>query len=1153
MAYETPSLAEDRISQVPALQVLQALGYTYLVPERALELRGGRRASVLLDAVLEAQLRKINRIVFKGAEHAFSEANIQAAIQALKSEPYDGLVRTNEKLYDLLCLGKSLQQSIYGDSKSFTLNYIDWERPANNVYHVTEEFAVERTASHETRRPDVVLFVNGIPLAVIECKSPAATAANESPVDQAVSQHLRNQRDDEIPQLFLYGQVLLAVSKNDAKYGTVGTPLKFWSVWKENLDDAALQALVDRSTAFGTEQDAGAPPPHPRRRTIGPPDLPMSVSGIDAQQRASIPETARRTASRSAGSLYNAEGSGESATPRRGSGGSAPGLLTEEPGAYDCTSRMVTAQDRALFALCRPERLLELTRRFVIFDAGEKKITRYQQYFCVRTLMDRIRQGGADGRRQGGVVWHTQGSGKSLTMVFFAKALAMTPGLSDHKIVIVTDRVDLDDQIHKTFLQTGHEVAQARSGWNLGELLASSKAQIITTVIDKFEAAVGRGDVRNESPNIFVLVDESHRSQYGPRHAKMRKALPNACYIGFTGTPLLKREKNTAVRFGGIIQPCYTIQQAVDDKAVVPLLYEGRHVPQDVDAVPLDTWFEKYTEALTPDQRADLKRKCSGTPQVQKSRQTIMRIAWDVGTHYRDTWQGTPFKGQLVTMSKAAALRYKDFLDEFGMVSSEVLISGPDDREGNEDVFDENTEEVVRFWKKMMARFGSEKEYNRQLINAFKNGDAPEIIIVVDKLLTGFDAPRNTVMYLHKPLESHSLLQAIARVNRLCEGKDFGYIIDYYGVLGKLDQALDLYGGLPSALAGFDEEDVQDALTDVSREIAKLPQRHAEVWDVFRGLTNTKDEEAFEVLLADVALRNRFYERLSVFARTLQVALSSVGFIETTPDRAVERYKCDLAFFCKLRTAVRRRYAEVVDFKEYERRVQKLIDAHVGTREVEQLTGLVNIFDADAFAKEVERVHGTASKADTIAHRTKRTLREKWEREDPAFYKKFSRMIEDTIEAFRQHRLTDAEYLAKVTEILGQVRNHTDTDIPGDLTPGTVPAAFYGEIRETLGKYEATGAGEAAKELRETPPPYGDEERPRPPLAVRASLEIDRIVREMRIVNWEDNTDVQNRMRTAIEDLLFELKGEYGVALTFGDIDAAMEKCLEIAKVRYPS
>ena len=278
--------------------------------------------------------------------------------------------------------------------------------------------------------------------------------------------------------------------------------------------------------------------------------------------------------------------------------------------------------------------------------------------------------------------------------------------------------------------------------------MSGPKSRIITTIIDKFENAVLKGNLRNENDNIFVLVDESHRGQYGAMHARMRKVLPNACFIGFTGTPVTKKEKNTINKFGGLIQPTYTIRKAVEDKAVVPLLYEGRDVEQRVDRQSIDRWFDVMTANLTKEQKADLKKKFTTTDQLNKAEQKVREIAWDISKHFRDNWQGTPYKAQLVTQDKSTALLYKKFLDEFGMVTSEVLISGPDDREGNEEVDEENLPAVQQFWKKMMAKHGSEDQYNKNLINCFKNGDDPEIIIVVDKLLTGFDAPRNTVLYL---------------------------------------------------------------------------------------------------------------------------------------------------------------------------------------------------------------------------------------------------------------------------------------------------------------------------------------------------------------------------------------------------------------------
>jgi len=1060
-----PSFKEDYISQVPALELLQKLGYVYLSPEEAFHGRGGRLSGVLLENVLAEQLREINVIRFKGREHPFSEGNILAAVQALKDVTDDGLIPTNEKVYDLLTLGRAMQQSIDGDTKSFQLDYIDWRHPENNVYHVTEEFAVERSGSHETRRPDVVLFVNGIPLAVIECKRPDL----KDPIGQAVSQQIRNQQRDQIPRLYHYAQILLAVSKNEAKFATVGTPAKFWAVWKEELGPEGEAWLKDLVSLKLTEEQ---------------------VDRILTSRAWMVKE-------------------------------SLPG--------YGSLERQVTEQDRALVALCRPERLLELTFRFTLFDAGEKKIARYQQYFCVTRIMDRIRRAQRGGRRQGGVVWHTQGSGKSLTMVMLAEAIALESGIDHYKIILVTDRVDLDDQIYKTFHHCGTVPVQARTGKHLAELLQDNKARIITTVIDKFELAVSKAGVRDENPDIFVLVDESHRGQYGELHAKMKKALPNGCFIGFTGTPVMHRDKNTIARFGGLIDT-YTIEQAVKDHAVVPLLYEGRHVDQKVDTESIDAWFDRITEHLTREQKADLKKKFTSTDQLNKARQKVMRIAWDVGEHYRDTWQGTPYKAQLVAQDKATALLYKTFLDDFGLVSSEVLISGPDEREGEDDVHEASTDVVKAFWKRMMAKYGSEKEYNRQVISGFKNADQPEIIIVVDKLLTGFDAPRNTVLYLARRLKGHTLLQAIARVNRLCDGKDFGYIIDYRGVLQNLDEALDIYG----QLSEFDKEGLDDlctALADVETEVRKLPQRHSDLWEVFKTLRNRRDEEAYEVLLADEHLRETFYERLSVYARTLAIALSSSAFLEGTPEAKLEKYKSDLRFFMTLRTSVRKRYAEVVDFKEYEVRIQKLVDQHVGTGEVEKITDLVNIFDADAFAKEVEKLGSAASKADTIAYRTKRTIHDRMQ-EDPAFYRRFSEMLEDAIRAFREQRLSDAEYLRKVTELAEKIKNRTGDDIPGELAHRDVAKAFFGVLQDAFAQYAADGFNPRTT-------------------STSASLAIDGIILQHRIVNWTNNADVQNRMTGAIEDYLCDLKDQHDIALTFEDIDRILGLVLDIARTRY--
>jgi len=1084
---DSPLYREEVSSHVPALRLLRAMGWAYLPPGEALRLRGGRTAGVLLEPVLQDWLRRNNRVVYRGTSLPFEEGNIAAAVQALKGVVQDGLVRTNEKLYDLLCLGKSLEQSVEGDRKSFALRYIDFERPERNVFQVTEEFAVDRVGRRDTReadaeeiearsqpeplalvgagenvrRPDIVLLVNGIPLGVIECKRPDL----KEPVREGISQHLRNQRDEEIPQLFHFAQVLLSVAVREAQYGTVGTAAKFWAVWKEELgerDREKLLALVTDVAGKGGD------------------DPVLAERGMAVREHFA--------------------GYGE---------------------------RQVTEQDRLLYALCRPERLLELVYRYVIFDKGEKKIARWQQYFCVKDTLDRVRQRDEEGNRRGGTVWHTQGSGKSLTMVMLAKALALERApfsdIVSPRIVLVTDRVDLDDQIYGTFRACGLEPVQARTGDHLASLLAGDRAAIITTVLDKFETVIGRRNYRNAADNIFVLVDESHRSHYGPRHAQLRRALPRACHIGFTGTPLLKQDKSTVDRFGGLIGRPYTIKDAVADKAVVPLLYEGRDVELYVDKDQIDRWFERVTANLSDEQKADLKKKFATTGQLHRAEQKVRCIAWDVAMHFRDAWKGTGFKGQLVAPNKDTAIRYKEFLDETGMVTSEVIISGPDDREGNEEV-EESTDRVQKFWRRMMDRYGSEETYNKSLIGAFKSGEEPEIIIVVSKLLTGFDAPRNVVLYLARPLKDHTLLQAIARVNRLSEGKDWGYVLDYVGVLGKLDEAFDLYG----KLADFDRPDIEGTLTEVRQEIERLPQRHSDLWDVFKAVRNRKDQEEFEQALADEALREEFYSRLGVFARTLQVALASAKFQEETKPDRIDRYRRDLKFFTELRASVRQRYAETVDFGEYERRIQALVDRHVGASEVRQVVPLVSIFDDEAFRAAVEERHSPRSKADMIASQTKRTISERWN-EDPALYRKFSEMLQAVIDEFRCGRLTDAEFLTRVQRVRQSVVNRTDESLPEGVKGHAVTRALYGVLKEALGSRASGDSGAG--------------------VFTTLSIAMEKSMRRLAIVNWAANEDVLKRMALEMEDLLLDSRDDSRLDISFEDVDVIVHKALDIARV----
>ena len=444
-----------------------------------------------------------------------------------------------------------------------------------------------------------------------------------------------------------------------------------------------------------------------------------------------------------------------------------------------------------------------------------------------------------------------------------------------------------------------------------------------------------------------------------------------------------------------------------------------------------------------------MKRKFSRQDALTAGEQIIYAKAWDISQHYKDNWQGTGFKGQLVAPNKQAAVRYKRFLDEIGLVSSEVLVSPPDDREGTEDAYGHISDEVLIHWKKMMDKYGTAKKYDETLRQAFKKNDTPEIIIVVDKLLTGFDNPLNVVLYLCRRLREHTLFQAITRVNRKCAGKEFGYIIDYDGVIEELNRTLQLY----TSYEDYDNQDLEDTITDIQEEIQQLPQAHSMVWDTFKTVSNKKDSAAYENLLSDEALRTLFFERLSRFARLLKMALSSYQFVTQTPESEQERYRSDLLFFQNLRKSVIQIYSLEIDYKQFEGQIQKLIDTHVSADEIVSITEQVNIFDREKFEAEVQKIAGTASKAHAIASRTQKTITEKMD-EDPAFYKRFSEMIKDTLEAYRQQRINEIEFLNKVNDIKEAVLNRKADDIPDLLQGRDTAQAIYRILAEKI----STGA-----------------------------------------------------------------------------------------------
>lgn len=1022
---------EINASQRPALALFEAMGYTYISPADCDKQRGSRY-HVLLRDILRGQLRRLNRYVYAGAENEFSAANIERAMEDLNEPLTDGLVRTSEKIYDALLLGKSYPETV-GDGKmlSFNLRYIDWDNPQNNVFHVTEEFAVDSQDRQHNARPDIVLFINGIPFAVIECKAP------HIPVEEAVGQMIRNQQAAYIPHLFKFAQLVVTTNKNAVKYATAGTPKKFWSVWKEQ-DDEWLQTRL----------------------------------------KALVPD------------------------------------------------RMPTEQDRNIVSLFSPERVYELIRYFIFFDANVKKVCRYQQFFAVREIMKTIAENDEHGNRQSGVIWHTQGSGKSLTMVMLAKYILMELKDCHPRVVIVTDRKELDAQIAATFAHTRLTPARATSGRHLVELVNSARADVITSIINKFNT-VERQEVKNPSRDIFVLVDESHRSNYGLMATRMRSVFPNACYIGFTGTPLMKSEKNTMARFGRLIHK-YTIRDGVEDGAIVPLIYEGRFVEQKVDEENIDLWFKQTTRRLTEAQREDLRRKWSSIRRLTSTDARIKRIALDISEHFIEGYKDTGFKAMLATNYKRDAIRYLQCFEQFGDLNCAVVISPPDMREGVDDADEGADDLVVSFWNKMMQQYGDADRYEEAIKNRFCDGEI-DILIVCSKLLTGFDAPLCQVLYIDKELKEHGLLQAIARTNRLHEGKDYGLIVDYRGLIEKLDTAMDMYSG--AGLENFDGGDLKGVVVDVMSAIGNLRSAYTQLVELFAPVGSISDAEAVEVFLADDKMRQDFYTLLCAFGRALHLVLNAEQAYNALSKEERQKYQDTFIFFSKVRRSVKLQYCDAIDNAEYEPLMQNLLDTHLSVAGLKKITSPIDILNKDDFEKELEELGSLRSKADAIASRMTRSISEKRD-ENPAYYDSFSKRIRDALALYKEKVISEAEYLAKMRTIMGDYHAGRSTvSYPERIKNNVHAQAFFGVLTALFDEVE--------------------DERITPDFVAEVSEEITKIVASHSQVDWTNNKTIHDRISQDIDDLFYKYEKEHGLKLSFDLIDKIIDNVKTVALRRF--
>lgn len=1009
MSKPTPKFQEEYSAKLPALTLLTQLGWTFLPPDQALAARGGKWDEVVLRDVLRGEL-KTRKFTFAGEKHKLSDQAIDKLITEVCSPALnEGLLNANEKLYNHLLYGISVTEFVDGKKATPTIPLIDWQNPKRNSLLFTEEFSVTRSGGVDSRRPDIVCFVNGIPLVVIEAKRPDANAKKGPTIDEGISQSLRNQRPDEIPRLFAYSQLLLSINGTDGRYGTCETTKEFWATWREeDISDADMSALRNRS--LSEPQIANIFDHRPAK------DLDWYQSLI------------------------------------------AGGELA------------VTGQDRMLISLLRPDRLFDMIRYFTLFDKKVGKIVaRYQQVFGIKRLIERINTKRPDGGRQGGVIWHTTGSGKSFTMVFLSKTLILHDSLKHCRILVVTDRVDLETQLSNTFASGGEltgkkdrEAAMATSGKRLAKQIGKGTERIMFSLIQKFNTATKQPDCFNATPDMIVLIDEGHRSQGGENHARMKQALPKAAFVAFTGTPLLKEDKTTN-KFGPIVH-AYTMQRAVQDRTVTPLLYEERIPDLDVNERAIDSWFDRITEGLTDQQKTDLKRKFAKKGQVYGADDRIHLIALDIANHFvKNIDDG--LKGQLACDSKASAIKYKKYLDEAGLFESAVVMSPPDTREGNTSVDESTLPEVTQWWK---ANVGSQDEqaYTKAVIERFDKDNDLKLLIVVDKLLTGFDQPKNAVLYIDKPLKEHNLIQAIARVNRLHPKKKFGLLIDYRGILAELDTTIAKYQDLASLTqGGYDINDIAGLYSQMSTEYKRLPYLYKNLWAIFDGVKNKNDiEQLRQVLvpkmeeqhgeLVDVHLKVRedFYEALTEFASCLKVALQSATFYEdksfTDEDR--RHYKETLKQFSSLRQLAKQDAGETISYDAYSDQVKKLLDKHVVGVEVKEPSGVYEVGKMGKQEKPEEwSEEKTRNETDIIKTRVTKMIEQDLQ-DDPYAKEAFSKLLRQAIEEAEKLFDHPLKQYMLFHEFEEQVQERRLDDIPDVFGGHRHAQAYFGVFKKVL-------------------------------------------------------------------------------------------------------
>jgi type I restriction enzyme R subunit len=1080
---------ESLLVERPFCQQLERLGWTWLEGDTDVPELTERQTfrEVLLKPRLAAALRKLN----PGPDGLpwLDETRIDKAIRQLESTGGIRLMEANRHVTELLIKGTTTEGLPGWDAgRPQPLRYIDFDHPENNDFLVINQFKVALASGRGHIIPDAVLFVNGLPLALAEFKSPGI----EAPLAQAIDQLLRysNQRkmlypeqypDDEgVERLFHANQLLIVSNFFEARAATMGAPPEAYLEWADT-SPVPLSQVAEEIGLIPREEPLAA-----------------------AEQEATEAQRAIGTeqANRAGTPLFYRE-----ATPAQSKGLSSQHILVA--------------------GMLRPAHLLDLIRNFMLFQSVEGKtrkvVARYQQFRAVHKTVERLRTGrsrlrGAERDERGGIIWHTQGSGKSLTMVFLVRKMRALAELGKFKIVVITDRSDLEKQLRETAKLTGEtvrpsETDQARretATTRTQRILAEQSPDIVFAMIQKYqdqEARRGAQQVRmtiahkeiqvveaqdgqapqrkaldknitfeesiqfqqfpelNDSDQILVLVDEAHRGQSRALHRNMRKALPNAAIVGFTGTPILSKEKiETREIFGDYIDR-YLLKDAELDGATVPILYEGRTADGMVkEAKSLDKVFEDMFRGYTPAELAIIKAKYATQGDVLEAPLLIEKKAEDMLRHYVGAILPEGYKAQVVATSRAAAVTYfkkltqaKDALLAKLETLSPALLALP---EPDQDKLDPDTRfliqthpylPMIRALEFSVVISGNHndpeawkdwtnKDQQETSVERFKRRLAPEktdktdplgLLVVTNMLLTGFDAPVEQVLYLDRKIVAHDLLQAIARVNRTYGRKPRGYVVDYIGVARHLNKALDEY----------DREDIAGTGLDIHTELPKLRDRHARVMAIFtkRGITDLFGgvQEAVE-LLADLKIRADFINKLRLFYETL-------GVLEHRPEVPPEIFRDAklLGFINKVAANLYR--DPTLNLLGVPAKVRALIDKHVAARGVDPKIPPIAITDA-GFEKAVAAKSSTQARAAEMQHAARYHI-SSFHLQNPAYAKKMSEKLEEILKTFKDNW---AELEKALKEFINGLKEGDTNEFPG-LDP-VVEVPFVRLVLEVISK-----------------------------------------------------------------------------------------------------